>query len=531
MLIKVPHGQIYPNPWQTRSTLDDDYIAELAADIAANGLLQIPLGRLVDTGFNVVDPAELNRTLIDGALAAGTMLVQLSFGHNRLAAIRHLAVEQPGAWLHMPVELLPLTNQQMADMAWAENERRRDVTPMDRARAVQKRIEDFKWTQAQAAEHLGISRSAVANILRLLKLPEEIQEKLSAGDVSERQAMALLSLFDLPKDILTKARHHWNGEINPDQIVRQALAGELSSGDIRRRVQMILSAFGKDLDDAGWDLDHEFAPDGELPEGMVASACRECPERIKERNICKVPDCFRLKDTLWELEYLRRASEASGIAAADPGTNRYQATTFSDWNEEDRVARKSGCENLRLVFNHRFRKGGEDVPGFPDAEIICSKRSGHCSCVKGAKALDVVVPEEPEAEADEPGTEMPSPEELQEAARVARSDKRQANKDAKEIVQMAGRLIAQALWDGNADMWRLLARQVNWRLGQDRDEQTETIVDEVAEYMAETALPYRIETTRDALAAVNAFLSKGGLGPVSLNGQEPGGDDERFPKF
>src|SRR3990170_2431627 len=173
-IISVPLQRILPNPWQTRQTGlsavlqagSDDYIAELAKDIHTNGLLQKPLARVVKDGKPLSDQETYN----PGSLMHdhGEWQVQLVFGHNRLAAFQKLHGEGYKDFDKMPVELRDVSDVEMADLAWAENERRRDHTPMDRALAIHKRIHDFGWTHEQVAEHLQVSRSAVTNALRLL---------------------------------------------------------------------------------------------------------------------------------------------------------------------------------------------------------------------------------------------------------------------------------------------------------------------------------------------------------------------------
>src|SRR4030042_3627952 len=95
------------NPWQTRSREPDPaYIEELAQDIKKNGLLQVPMGRIISVN--------------------GAGMVQLAFGHNRLRAYLHLNLPL------MPVDVRVLTDEQMADFAWSENEKRRGGPAIER---------------------------------------------------------------------------------------------------------------------------------------------------------------------------------------------------------------------------------------------------------------------------------------------------------------------------------------------------------------------------------------------------------------
>ena len=289
--IQVPLTRILPNPWQTRQAINQEHITALADDIQANDLLQKPSGRLVDPdehiGLTLPDLYAFDNWPALDADFPGIM-VQLEFGHNRFEAFKILAA-RGAVWASMPVDIRPLTNEQMADHAWSENERRRDHTPIERALAIQQRMNDFGWTQAQVAEHLQISRPVVGNSLRLLKLPEDVQQALASGNISERIAMALVSLFALPEALRQKAESGYDGH-RPSIIVRQALEGSVSSDAIRERVESICRNVGRKLEDAGWSLDDVFAI-----ENVTAPTCRDCDKRLEERNLCLLPQCYDLK--------------------------------------------------------------------------------------------------------------------------------------------------------------------------------------------------------------------------------------------
>lgn len=235
MNMEVPLTEIVPNPWQTRWGAAPEHIKNLALDIAANGLLQTPVGRLM-LGDEVAPVDEITAAQLTGEIPEECR-VQLAFGHNRLAAFKWLQDLGPfsdigGDWSNMPVELKPLTDEQMAAFAWSENEKRRELSPIERAMAILRRIQDFGWSHEDAAENLGISRPSISNALRLLKLPEDIQDYLHAGKISERQAMALLKLFEQPEDLVDDDSF----QRAADHLVRLALEGE-SSERLRQIVE------------------------------------------------------------------------------------------------------------------------------------------------------------------------------------------------------------------------------------------------------------------------------------------------------
>lgn len=149
MIISVPIDRIDPNPWQTRlSEPDPEYIKELAMDIAANGLLQFPVGRLMTAlgaavFFETPPDSQNLHDLID---LAGDY-IQLAFGHNRLAAYKYMhnmsADTGKDKWARMPVDIRVLTDEQMATLAWSENEKRRDVNPIERALVIEADYDDI----------------------------------------------------------------------------------------------------------------------------------------------------------------------------------------------------------------------------------------------------------------------------------------------------------------------------------------------------------------------------------------------------
>lgn len=286
---------IEANPWQTRSSEPDpEYVKELALDIAANGLLQAPVGRMVDGR------------------------VQLAFGHNRWAAFKWLRDVQEnsnieGDFSRLPVDIRELTDEQMADMAWAENERRRDHTPIDRAKAIAKRIEDFGWTHDQIGEHLRVSRSLISNALRLLKLPENLQQAVHSGTLSERQAMPLISLYDLPTTLQARAEGAGDHDLRPSTIMVKAITGA-SSDELRGWVNTLIERYAIDLRVAQWPAEHAFF---DLAETARAVRCSGCDFRVQRDGnwLCGDAECFKAKTVVWGSRQAAMGSEQSSVAS------------------------------------------------------------------------------------------------------------------------------------------------------------------------------------------------------------------------
>ncbi|HEY0760242.1 MAG TPA: ParB/RepB/Spo0J family partition protein [Acidisarcina sp.] len=196
---EIPLDQIERNPFQTRTRFDDDKIAELAASITATGVVQPVLLRPLPGGR-----------------------FQLIAGERRW-----LASKKAGK-ATIPAILRQVSDEQAMEMTIVENLQRTDLNSMEQARAYERLSRDFKMTQEQMATRTGKDRASVANFLRLLRLPPEVQGRVEAGELSFGHARALLSL-DSPESMLKAAQKiaalamsvrqaetYIQGMINPD---------------------------------------------------------------------------------------------------------------------------------------------------------------------------------------------------------------------------------------------------------------------------------------------------------------------------
>lgn len=163
---------ISPNPHQPRSHIDETALAELAASIVEHGLIQ-PL--------IVHDEGEGQYTLIAGE--------------------RRWRAAQRAELAEVPVVVKDASPQTMLELALIENIQRADLNPLEEATAYQQLVEGFGLTQAQVAQRVGKSRPAVANMIRLLDLPEEVQAAVVNGTLSGGHARTLLSLADAEKQV------------------------------------------------------------------------------------------------------------------------------------------------------------------------------------------------------------------------------------------------------------------------------------------------------------------------------------------
>ncbi len=161
---EVDLADISPNPWQPRTKFDEDGLAELTESVRAHGVLQ-PL---------VVRPKE----------AGGYELVA---GERRLLAAKRAGLSK------VPVTVRAIGDQEMLVVALIENVQRRDLNPLERARAFRRLADEQKLSHERIADLAGMGRSTVSNSLRLLELAPEHADALASGVISEGHARALLA--------------------------------------------------------------------------------------------------------------------------------------------------------------------------------------------------------------------------------------------------------------------------------------------------------------------------------------------------
>src|ERR1700689_2355206 len=162
---EIPLDQIDANPFQTRSQVNEEQLAELAESIKANGVVQPILVR---------------------PLASGRF--QLIAGERRWRA------SELAGKLTIPAILRQVSDEQAMEITIVENLQRADLNPMEQARAFERLSREFHMTQEQMAARTGKDRATVANFPRLLRLPASVQSRVEAGDISFGHAKALLTL-------------------------------------------------------------------------------------------------------------------------------------------------------------------------------------------------------------------------------------------------------------------------------------------------------------------------------------------------
>ena len=197
MFVRVPLDRIRDNPFQTRADYGD--VAGLAESLLklrasrpeTSGLLQTPPARVIlDDGARILGPPAYSLACLRDD---PTAVVELAAGHRRLRAFAQLAAAGHAEYATFPVDLCPLDDEEMADVAWEENAKRKDLSAIEEAEAMQRAMACFGWTQAELGRRWGLSQSAVANKIRLLGLPDDAQAAIRAGQLSERHGRALLA--------------------------------------------------------------------------------------------------------------------------------------------------------------------------------------------------------------------------------------------------------------------------------------------------------------------------------------------------
>ena len=161
----LPLREIEPDPDQPRKTFDDETLAELASSIAEHGLIQ-PIA---------VRP-------------------KVSGGYLIVAGERRWRASRMAGFTEVPVIVKDVTDEQAMELALVENLQREDLDPVEEAAGIRELMTRCDLTQEQAARKLGKSRSALANSLRLLSLPETVLELLKSGFITIGHAKVILGL-------------------------------------------------------------------------------------------------------------------------------------------------------------------------------------------------------------------------------------------------------------------------------------------------------------------------------------------------
>ena len=176
----LPVSALTPSRYQPRRQFDEEALAELAESLKTKGVLQPILVR--------IHPSEPG-------------LYEIIAGERRWRAAQRAQLHE------IPVLIRELSDQEAAEIALVENLQRRDLSPLEEAEGYRRLLEEFKHTQEELARAVGKSRSHLANILRLLALPDSVKALLESGKLSAGHARALLTANqpeDLAREVVEK---------------------------------------------------------------------------------------------------------------------------------------------------------------------------------------------------------------------------------------------------------------------------------------------------------------------------------------
>ena len=165
-VLQLDPGRVRPNPEQPRKRFPTEDLERLKASLEKEGLLQPLLVRKVGDEYELVA------------------------GERRLRAARELGLER------VPAIAVEVGDERMLELALIENIQRADLDPLELARAYRQLMQSRSWTQDQLASALGLSRSSVANAVRVLDLPDDMQSSLVRGHITPGHAKVLLSVED-----------------------------------------------------------------------------------------------------------------------------------------------------------------------------------------------------------------------------------------------------------------------------------------------------------------------------------------------
>lgn len=183
----VPVDKIEPNPFQPRREFDEERLKSLAESIRQYGVLQ---------------PLVVARKEVEKAFGGLETRYELIAGERRLRASKLIGLKE------VPVVIRPgeETDSMKLELAIIENLQREDLNAIDRARALAKLAEEFGLTHSEIGLKIGKSREFVGNSIRLLALPDEVQQSVVNKELTEGHARALLMLNDRPEELTTLYR-------------------------------------------------------------------------------------------------------------------------------------------------------------------------------------------------------------------------------------------------------------------------------------------------------------------------------------
>ena len=181
--LEIPLDRVRPNPRQPRKRFDEAALSELTDSIRTSGVIQPIVVRRSGEGYELIA------------------------GERRLRAAKRAGLAS------IPAVVRDVTNAESLELALVENLLREDLNPIEAAEGYRQLLADFGWTQDQLGQRIGKDRSSIANALRLLRLPEPIQDDLRTGRLTMGHALSLLSLTSPEEQMKLRGQiltHSWS---------------------------------------------------------------------------------------------------------------------------------------------------------------------------------------------------------------------------------------------------------------------------------------------------------------------------------
>ncbi len=481
---------IYPNPFQVRDGEDAEHMRSLALSIGEQGLLQIPSARM--------HPAQ------QGKDAKKDPIVELVFGHSRLAAFKFLTDTGNPGFERMPVNIVEMSDEQMFMAAVAENRERKDLTPIEEAKAMLMYRDQFKKNSEEIGKLFHLSDSAVRNKMRLLDLPVDVQERVGKT-ITEGAAREVLVFLSLPEEA-RENENWWDGSRSKSsQKLSELLEDGAGADSLKDFVDDVVQSNGQRMDSKPWKNTDELVGEG------VVGVCKGCANMITRdgKEYCLLDSCFEAKKKAYELQYLSQASLLSGIPILEEGKESYSGHTDFNYGKEATLEsiREHKCENLRLMYDY-YSRGGREADkithlvneGFEHAKIVCGKREGQCTCMKAKEA----------------GVEVGggSEEDLKAARRQMMQQKRFEEELIKQIKSETSQKLFNGLREMQFEVWKIALDKLTYSAEFKQATSLDMLLMSLSE--AVVAKSYWGEK-ENVLRQLNELLVKCGLGELDIS--------------
>lgn len=272
---ELPVSKLMPGKFQPRSRFDETGIQELAESIAKNGIMQ-PI---------IVRPS-----------AEYPGKYEIVAGERRWRASKLAKLES------VPVVVREIPDKQALELAIVENVQRKDLTPLEEAAGYQRLLDEFNYTQEELASTVGKSRSHIANLLRLLSLPDKVKAMLEEGALTMGHARTLLTAP------------------NPLELATQIVKKELN---VREAEEVVRTSQG---------VEKKARPRASSPAGGSAPAPRA---RHSHAQAAKDPDIIALEETLSENLGLK-------VSIFDKGQSGEVVLAYDSLTQLDEILRRLG---------------------------------------------------------------------------------------------------------------------------------------------------------------------------------------------